>query len=81
MLRDTSQTARIVNDRRRGPTPMLSWFTLFGGRRRHSRRGDESSVFVDQHGQGLFLVVTSVVALNVIDAFFTVTSSRTAGPR
>ena len=51
---------------------MLSWFAWFGGRRVGARRAQEACCFVDQHGAGLFLVVTSVLALNVLDAFFTI---------
>ncbi|MCA8955918.1 MAG: hypothetical protein KDC87_07580 [Planctomycetes bacterium] len=61
-------------DRRRRPTPALSRYAVWGGgRRRHHRRGREAlNGFVDAHGPGLFLVVTAVAALNILDAFFTV---------
>ncbi len=52
---------------------MLSRYTFFGGRRRGGRRGDENDgAFVDQHGTLLFVGVTAIVALNVLDAFFTI---------
>ena len=59
-------------DRRRVPTPMLSRFMLGHGRRRIGRRLDDLCAFVDQHGSGLFLVATAILALNILDAFFTV---------
>ena len=58
-------------DRRRRPTPMLSWHTLSGGRRRGSRRGADEALFVDLHGHLLFAVAASIAALNMLDAFFT----------
>jgi hypothetical protein len=52
---------------------MFSRYALFGGRRSRSRRGPEQEgVFVDTHGSLLFLAVTAVAALNILDAFFTV---------
>lgn len=51
---------------------MLSRYTWFGGRRVAGRRDSDAATFVDQHGSGLFAVVTLVLALNVLDAFFTV---------
>lgn len=51
---------------------MLSRYALFGGRRRAARRAGETVWFVDRHGPALFLVVTAILALNVLDAFFTI---------
>lgn len=52
---------------------MLSRYTLLGGRRQAMRRQDEArGSFVDSHGTVLFLIVTAVAALNVLDALFTV---------
>lgn len=64
---------RDPSDRRQRATPMFSSYTLFGGRRGRSRRAHEQEgVFVDTHGSVLFLAVTAVAALNILDAFFTV---------
>lgn len=64
---------RAGRDRRARPTPMLSTRALLGGRREACRRGNERwGNFVDKHGWMLFLVVSSVVALSVLDALFTV---------
>ena len=63
---------RSMPDRRQRPTSMFSRYTLFGGRRKQCRRTHERpNSFVDQHGPVLFAVITSIVALNFLDAFFT----------
>lgn len=59
-------------DRRRRPTPMISRYVLWGGRRRHVRRTEErEGAFVDVHGAGIFVIVVGIVALNLLDAWFT----------
>jgi hypothetical protein len=59
-------------DRRRRPTPMLCRYTILGGRRRTSRRaGERAGTYVDLHGSGLFLCAVAIIALNVLDAWFT----------
>ena len=64
---------RVDRDRRFCPTPLFCRETLFGGRRRSGRRlGETSSVFVDLHGPMLFTVALAIVALNVLDAWFTI---------
>ncbi len=61
-------------DRRTRPTPFLSRYALYGGRRRSAgrRASDGREVFVDLHGAGLWTVVLAIVALNILDAWFTV---------
>ena len=52
---------------------MLSRYTLYQGRRMGDRRnGAATDTFVDRHGAGLFLVAMIIIALNILDAFFTV---------
>ncbi len=52
---------------------MFSRHTFFGGRRQDVRRlHEQEGMFVDRYGSGLFLVVTLVAMLNILDAFFTV---------
>jgi len=59
-------------DRRQRPTPMWSRYVLSGGRRRAVRRTDErDGAFVDVHGWRLLLAVTAILALNLLDAWFT----------
>lgn len=63
---------RGLPDRRRQRTAMFSRYTLFGGRRKDCRRDHERpGSFVDLHGPVLFAVITSIVGLNFLDAFFT----------
>ena len=63
---------RSRSDRRRRPTPMWSYHSIFGGRRGTVRRADErEGAFVDVHGPRLFLLILAIVALNVLDAWFT----------
>lgn len=63
---------RRQSDRRSRPTPMLSRYALWGGRRRHVRRDAErEGSFVDVHGPRLFGMVVAILALNLLDAWFT----------
>ncbi|MCU0867092.1 MAG: DUF5658 family protein [Planctomycetes bacterium] len=63
---------RLHSDRRQRPTPMLSRYALFGGRRRTVRRDDErEGAFVDVHGPRVLAVALAIVALNLLDAWFT----------
>lgn len=51
---------------------MWSRYSLLGGRRRTARRASErEGAFVDVHGPRLFLLVCAIVALNLLDAWFT----------
>lgn len=51
---------------------MFSRYVLKGGRRRSVRRNEErEGAFVDVHGPGVLLVVLAIVALNLLDAYFT----------
>ena len=69
---DAGAERRATADRRRRPTPMFSRYVLWGGRRRHIRRDEErDGAFVDIHGPWTLLVVLAIIALNVLDAFFT----------
>lgn len=63
---------RAGPDRRRQPTPILSHYTFAGGRRRTIRRADErEGAFVDLHGPRILFLSLSILALNVLDAWFT----------
>ena len=59
-------------DRRFQPTPMISRYTFFGGRRRSERRnGLIEGLYVDQYSPKVLLLVLSLYALNLLDAIFT----------
>ncbi len=63
---------RVQKDRRRQPTPGLSRYGFFGrrkGLRRHSDQ--EKGGYVDRYSSGLFVVLVSIIVLNVLDALFT----------
>ena len=68
----TSEEQRRQSDRRHRPTPMLSRYALWGGRRRQARReGEREGAFVDVHGPRLLAMVLAILALNLLDAWFT----------
>jgi hypothetical protein len=67
-------------DRRRQPTPRLSRFSFFGGRRQGPRRGGEGEgSFVDRYGRRLFALVLWVALMNVGDSFFTLVHLQSGG--
>ncbi len=63
---------RISKDRRRRPTPALSWFTFFG-KRRHVRRKEEIRIspYVDRHSSLVFFFLVLILGLNILDSLFT----------
>ncbi len=65
---------RFCYDRRRAPTPAISRYTFFGGRRKTARREyDESRyMFVDQYGTWLFAALMMLLILSLLDACLTV---------
>lgn len=67
-------------DRRSRPTPRVSRFTLFGGRRRAVRRpGEREGSFVDQYPLSLVLTLSWVGLMNVGDSFFTLYHLQAGG--
>lgn len=51
---------------------MFSKYVLWGGRRRTVRRATErDGAFVDVHGPGVLFLALAIVALNMLDAWFT----------
>ncbi len=63
---------RGKSDRRHRPTPMWSRYVVLHGKRRSVRRVDErDGAFVDVHGPWILLLVLAIVALNLLDAWFT----------
>lgn len=67
-------------DRRKRPTPRLSRYTFFGGRRRGARRqGEEVGTFVDQYSNGVWLVMVWIALMNAGDSFFTLYHLQSGG--
>ena len=64
--------ARTLKDRRKRPTPAISWFTLWGRRKAFRRKEDqERPGYVDRYDFGLLILMILAVGLNVLDALFT----------
>jgi len=71
---------RSLGDRRSRPTPFISRYALFGGRRRSRRRAsDPRSYYVDRLGEGLWLLLLSIFLLQVLDAYLTLGHLRHGG--
>ena len=67
-------------DRRAAPTPRISRYSLWGGRRRSPRRTEESEgTFVDLYGPRIFLAVLWIALMNVGDSFFTLVHLQAGG--
>ena len=72
--------AERSGDRRSGPTPRFSRYSLWGGRRRGARRGaEEDDTFVDLYGRRLFILVLWIALMNVGDSFFTLVHLQAGG--
>jgi len=67
-------------DRRRSPTPRLSRFSFFGGRRRGSRRdGENTNTFVDRYSLRMWALMVWVTLMNSGDSFFTLLHLQQGG--
>jgi hypothetical protein len=77
MRREASRSSdmdnRIHTDRRKTPTPILSRYAFYHGRRSSFRRREDRlrGGYVDRYGHRLFTVLLWIVVLNIFDAFFT----------
>lgn len=65
--------SRLCTDRRKCPTPIISRYTFFGGRRKTIRRGGDkkSHIYVDLYSVRLLIAVVSLMLLSWVDAFLT----------
>ena len=62
----------ILQERRKRPTPGLSWYTFFGRRKGFSRGSDhEDGGYIDRYSHKLFFVMVSILGLNVLDVILT----------
>jgi len=76
----TGDGVRRVTDRRLAPTPRLSRYSFFGGRRRESRRTEErEGSFVDVYSKRLWMMVLWVALMNVGDSYFTLVHLQAGG--
>ena len=67
-------------DRRKNPTPRLSRYSLFKGRRANVRRSREAEgSFVDLYGPRLFFVLLWIALMNAADSFFTLVHLQNGG--
>ncbi len=62
---------RVLFDRRRRPTPVLSSYVLFGRRSAGRREGEDENIYVDRYATWLLAAVVLILGLNVLDAYFT----------
>lgn len=64
---------RTISDRRRFPTPVVSRYTVFGGRRKTIRRLEDKKkhLFVDLYSTRLLVAVMVLLVLSCIDASLT----------
>jgi hypothetical protein len=63
---------RTLHDRRKKPTPMLSWHTFLGQRRGFRRESDrEKGGYTDRYSLRLFFLFISILCLNIVDVFLT----------
>ena len=61
-------------DRRKRPTPMISRYTFFGGRRKGGRRdGEVENVYVDVYSPQMIGLLLLFFALTVLDSVSTLT--------
>jgi hypothetical protein len=68
-----NNSMRDLIDRRQCPTPLMSRYTLYGGRRKTVRRGEDKKdhIYVDLYSTRLLIVVMSLLLLSCLDAFLT----------
>jgi hypothetical protein len=70
---NSSPENRARSERRKQPTPVFSRYTLGGRRGRFRRKEDQAKGgYVDRYTSGLFSILLVLLALNVIDAVFTI---------
>jgi hypothetical protein len=71
---------RVLADRRKQPTPLLSRYTFFGRRRTVRRKSDQlKGYYIERYSAGILPFVVLLVGLNVLDALFTMMILETSG--
>jgi len=62
----------LLKERRKRPTPGLSWYTFFGRRKALTRMSDYGKGgYVDRYSAKLFAVLIIILGLNVLDVILT----------
>ncbi|UCH82454.1 MAG: hypothetical protein JSW20_07425 [Nitrospiraceae bacterium] len=74
-IQQITDYSRTKQDRRVSPTPIISKYSIKGGRRRIVRRNDDKTahIFVDLYSTRLFMIVLSLLFLSLFDAYMTLT--------
>ncbi|MBI5741118.1 MAG: hypothetical protein HZA16_10400 [Nitrospirae bacterium] len=72
-MNEADNSQRTLKDRRKCPTPVISRYTFWGGRRKTIRRESEkkTSYFVDIYSTRLLVAVLVLLSLSCVDAFLT----------
>ncbi len=70
---------RRSSDRRISPTPPLSKYIFKGRRRKNRRRGEDQNYYVDRYELRYLLLITFILILCFLDAYFTLTLMRFGG--
>ncbi len=67
----TKVDRRISHDRRKSPTPLISRYSLRGGRRYFVRRKEDRRkyYFVDIYSKKIFFIIISILILNIFDCY------------
>jgi hypothetical protein len=70
---------RRISDRRTSPTPPLSKYIFKGRRRKARRREEDRNYYVDRYEFRYLLLITAILILCFLDAYFTLTLIRFGG--
>ena len=63
---------RIIKDRRKKPTPLISRYSLWGKRKAFRRKEDKlKGGYVDRYHPGMLFFLVLLAGLNIVDALFT----------
>jgi hypothetical protein len=62
---------RHITDHRRAPTRPLSRYSLWGRRKKARREGEDRNYYVDRYEPRYFILISLILALCVLDAYFT----------
>lgn len=67
------RNSRLILDRRKCPTPIISRYTFYGGRRKSIRRKRDKKtiIYVDLYSTRLMMAVLSLLLLSCLDAYLT----------